>query len=293
MTEIFYGTPENYKHVTQICLNNNIKKIPKGDLNRANLFGDPCPNVIKHILISVNGDYKIYEHHEEVELTMIKIPIVTIGFNNLTFISQFIQQIIKYDMPIIILDNASTYPKLFDYYNFLETVLKERITIYRLTENYGPHVYHIRGDLLPPIFILSDADLLLNSKMPHNFSDHLLKLSYEFSAYKVGLALDVSQEDKFEKSEYGKWSLGNEEYFWKFPISHSDYKLYKAVTDTTFCLVNNYFFCETPNFIRIAGDYTCEHLPWYQDYIKENIPEIEKRYLFKNNTLSTLARYNN
>jgi hypothetical protein len=56
--------------------------------------------------------------------------------------------------------------------------------------------------------------------------------------------------------------------------------------DTTFCLINYNYLKE--NKIRIAGDFTAKHLPWYKNFLKNNIPEDELEYWKDGNNSSSI-----
>ena len=79
MIEILYGTENYCIDVTKICYNklkvgNNII-IPYGDINRANVFSDPVPGIIKYIYIKKkNNDYVTYIYSD----------IFTVKINSLT-----------------------------------------------------------------------------------------------------------------------------------------------------------------------------------------------------------------
>ena len=223
-----------------------------------------------------------------------EIPIVIICWNNYYFVKNFVSQLLKYDNPIIILDNHSDYPELLDYYKEIKTELKDRIDIRMLDKNYGHKVYITLKDTLPNVYILSDPDLQLNDDMPKNFSEILLKLSDKYKSYKVGVALNIEDHDKFIKCDnYTKdknihdWELQ----FWKNKINDDEYELYYADTDTTFCLINNnynYNNNHNNNNIRIANNFTAKHLPWYEDYIKNNISQKEIDHWKSNNKSSSI-----
>ena len=73
------------------------------------------------------------------------------------------------------------------------------------------------------------------------------------------------------------------------------YKLYEAKIDTTFCLINlNY--PENKNtgldgyHIRIANNYTCKHLPWYNNYIKYKFSNDELEFWLNNNISSSILK---
>jgi len=57
-----------------------------------------------------------------------------------------------------------------------------------------------------------------------------------------------------------------EKRFWKNKIDDPDYELYEADIDTTFCLINKRNLYATAGIqIRVAGDFTAKHIPWYID----------------------------
>lgn len=218
------------------------------------------------------------------------IPIVVICWNNLTFVKNFVKQLKKYNNPIILLDNKSNYSPIFEYYKEIKNELKEKITIHLLDKNYGHKVYLELAEYLPDIYILSDPDLELNQKMPSNFSEILLNISNNYKSYKVGAALNIKDYLVFlecknytENKSIYEW----EKQFWQNKIDNDDYELYKADTDTTFCLVNNNYKNHQNN-IRIAGDFTVKHLPWYKNYIKNNIPSAELDFWKSNNKSSSI-----
>jgi len=216
------------------------------------------------------------------------IPIVVIAYNNLFFIRNFINQLKKYDNPIILFDNKSTYEPLLNYYKEIKGELGSKIDIRLLDKNQGCGVANVYKDSLPSIFILSDPDLQLNPRMPENFSEILLSLSNKYQTYKVGLALDISEPEKLlncKKYENGNTIVEWESKFWEKPIADT-YELYHAATDTTFCLINHAY--PESRQIRIAGDFTAKHLPWYKDFLKEHIPKDELEHWKKGNNSSSI-----
>lgn len=219
-----------------------------------------------------------------------KIPIVIIGWNNLYFVKRFIQQIRRFQLPIIVLDNNSTYQPLLTYYDDIKKELGENITINLLPQNYGHSVYKKLQHLLPTVYVLSDPDLQLNTDMPLNFDEHLLNISNSYKAYKVGLALDISDSDKFIEGEYGKLVYKIEKNYYTKPIVHSDYELYAAPTDTTFCLINNNYMSQKTE-LRVGGVFKAKHLPWYHNYLRDNIPQDELKVWITNNKSSSILQY--
>ena len=193
------------------------------------------------------------------------IPIIVVCYNNYKYVKNMLLQISKinkeYYKNIQILNNQST---CLDTINFLNNVDVKVIhnnanNIPRITNESNSHIYHT----LPDKFILTDPDLKLNENIPINFIEILAKLSDKYQVGKVGFALDISDHEKMYKLiYYNNVDIYNwEKVFWEKKINDCDYDLYYAPLDTTFCLVNKNFIYA--DHIRIAGDFTAKHLPWY------------------------------
>jgi hypothetical protein len=192
------------------------------------------------------------------------IPAVIICYNNWVYVKNTIQQLEKYNVYIIVMDNNSTDP---DTIKYLKTLYYH--VIFNTTNN-GPWVdtTHNTGlyNSLPDKFILTDPDLQFNENLPDNFVDILSELSDIHQTYKIGFALDISDFDKMYQAKYifGRNNIYEWEYneHWKKRINDPTYEMYIARLDTTFCLVNKK--CSN-HFIRLAGNFTAKHLPWYID----------------------------
>ena len=159
---------------------------------------------------------------------------------------------------IIFIDNASTYKPLLKYYE------NTTYTTVRLTSNLGQRAPWLSGAIalfakdMP--FVVTDPDLVLPT-----FSDGKMKIIFKIMNkhpryIKVGLALRIDNlpESYRQKDQVIKW----EKQFWKNKIEKN---IYIADVDTTFALYRP----NTPYIIRpalrVAGEYTAEHEPWYQD----------------------------
>ena len=223
------------------------------------------------------------------------IPTVIISWNQLSFVKNMVEKLKKYKNPIIILDNNSTFKPIFNYYKEIKEELGEKITIKLLKENYGSNVYLKIKHRLPKVFMLSDPDIDINEKMPENFAEILFKLSNKYRVYKVGLALELKDKEKFVRcAQKGNPLYKYQLRYWKDKIPNKDYELYRAAVDTTFCLVNSRYKVKGINpimpAIRIAGNFTARHLPWYKNLLKDMIPSDELYMYFKNNKSSTFVR---
>jgi hypothetical protein len=163
--------------------------------------------------------------------------------------------------------------------------------------NFGPWItptnnYHIY-DMLPDKYIITDPDLKLNPNIPSNFIEILASLSDKYKTSKIGFALDITDHDKFyPTTEYladrsiREW----ESRFWENKIEDDEYEIYKADIDTTFCLMNKTNIeSEIDLQIRVAGDFTAKHIPWY---IENEVYNVYDNYMSNTNTthISTIAR---
>ncbi len=208
------------------------------------------------------------------------IPILVICYNNHKYVQNTLEQIKKinpiYYNNIIIMNNCSTDQETLDYLKSVDVAIINR------PSNCYPRIsFHENVDLynsLPDKFILTDPDLEFNSKLPSNFIEILSELSDAIRCYKIGFALDISDFDKMFPGPYtyGKTIYEWESQFWKHKIENKFFEMYAVEMngiDTTFALVNkkNLF---NPS-IRIAGDFTAKHLPWY---IENKIYSYKENY---------------
>ena len=159
---------------------------------------------------------------------------------------------------IILVDNNSSYRPLLKYY---ETTPHK---VFRLKRNIGQRAPWDSGLVsllacnLP--YIVTDPDILPSRSVTDSIAK-LVNIMSQYPEYnKVGLALRIDNlpETYGQKYQVIKW----ENQFWKNKIEKN---IYIADVDTTFALYRP----NTPYIIRpalrVAGEYTAEHEPWYQD----------------------------
>ena len=194
------------------------------------------------------------------------IPIVLICFNNFKYIDNMIKQLenLCTSPNIIIIDNNSSCKYTQSY---IATIKK--YDVLKQDTNYGHLVWKnpLIFNMLPDKFILSDPDLELNKNTPKNFLDIMVKISDEYKSEKVGFALDISEPEKmfnYKFSDFGYNGIStireSQKQYWSNRVERNDYEMYFSDIDTTFCLYNKTY---KGLHIRIAGDFTMKHLPWY------------------------------
>ena len=246
----------------------------------------------------------IYENDPLKEIvSQIKVPIIVICYNNHKYVNNMINKIIKINpdlkSSIIIMDNNSDNSSTQKY---LQENINDVIIVHNV-QNNGPWVDINRNwflyDIMPDKFILTDPDLEINDNLPANFVDILCDLIDEYDCSKIGFALEVKDSDKmyddynyFDNKSIWQWETTH---FWNEEnrFEHPKYQLYKGGIDTTFGLVSKHRLHSGTDFInvRVAGDFTCRHLPFYVD---DPLFTVYDRFVYKNKSIfSTMgAVYN-
>jgi hypothetical protein len=108
----------------------------------------------------------------------------------------------------------------------------------------------------------------------------MINISNYYEAEKVGFALLIDSNDiRNDITSFGKSIKDFEKQYWVCKFYYPNHELYSAAIDTTFCLVNKQ---NKGGHYRIAGDYTCKHLPWHKDFDKELV-KGEYEFYIKNN----------
>ena len=188
------------------------------------------------------------------------IPIYVLSFNNPTYVTNTLNQLIRLRLAsqVVIVDNASTYPGTIECLAHFEKV---GIKVTRMSVNHG-HKVVFNHVATPDVFVITDPDLQYHRDMPTDVIEQLLGLSERYKHGRVALALNNDKDlQKDIPNYYCGWSLQNwEAQNWATRIPDDDYEIYRAGADTTFTLVNKkhpYAAC-----MRVAGRFTCIHLPW-------------------------------
>ncbi|MHA3112674.1 glycosyltransferase [Acinetobacter sp. ANC 4193] len=224
-----------------------------------------------------------------------KIPVIVISYNNAVYVCNMVDQLSRYNIQPIIIDNNSTDPMSLDILKKLEHYQKAKI-IYSAF-NFGHKVGFLSPvyEALPDFFAYTDPDLNFSKDMPFDFLETMIKLTEEFNVFKVGCALtldknlkddlfmNIDEINKPFKVNSRKFNIYEwESRYWKRKINHEYYELYSAPIDTTFAIYNKkYFFYYFYDAIRIGGNYSAIHLPWYPE-LDIMSSDQKKNYLINN-----------
>jgi FkbM family methyltransferase len=220
-----------------------------------------------------------------------EMPIIIICYNNYKYVDNTIKLLEKvndeYLENVIILDNNSS---CVDTKRYLK---ESKHKIIFNDKNYGPwideYVNSYLYNNLPDKFIITDPDLEFNKNLPKKFIEIMKTLSDKYLCNKIGFALKISDYNEMYQTIYAenKTIYEQEIQFYNKRINDDDYELYDASIDTTFCMINKK---GTNNPIRIAGNFTAKHIPWY---IKNTIYNDYELYTIYSNTdynISTISK---
>lgn len=201
---------------------------------------------------------------------MINYPVVLTNMNRYTTCKKMVEDLFRLNPSarITIIDNASTYPPLLDWYE----KIKNDVEVVRHQANYGPWVFLNSGyihTIKDKWFVYSDADLELNPEMPYNWQEIMQEYSLKYDR-KASLALRIS--DIPDHYEFKEVIRDHQQVCW-VPTDEKD--VYLAITDMTFSMdCDNKHRYES---VRLAGNMEVKHVPWYIDF--NNLDEEERYYL--------------
>lgn len=202
------------------------------------------------------------------------IPIIINNRDRLTYLNMLISSLEKRGYcNIYIIDNASTYHPLLEYYD-----KKCPYEVFRLKENIGYTALWKTGLIKrfrSNYFVYTDSDIFFSDECPDDIMDVLLSFLHKYPwVHKVGPALAIDDLPKENKEKV----LKLESDFWKIKVSENPLS-YRACIDTTFALHRPWCFKHMGILIpqiRVAGIYTVKHMPWYET--EDNMPEDSLYY---------------
>lgn len=188
-----------------------------------------------------------------------KVPVIINNYNRLDYLKQQISWLEKAGMRnIYIIDNASSYPPLLDYYKTCP------YTIFKLTKNVGHTALwhtHIYLWFKNQHYILTDPDVVPIEECPLDAVEHfynLLERYPEITKVGFGLKIDDLPNHYERKQEVIDW----EEKYWQKQVEKN---VYKANIDTTFALYKpNTQYHQWNTSLRTGDPYIARHMPWYE-----------------------------
>ena len=185
------------------------------------------------------------------------IPVYITVHNRLTFTRGMVEYLLACPgIKPIIVDNASSYPPLLDWYSCGGCPVQ----VIRRATNGGPRAAweHFGLDEYA-YYAVTDCDLDL-SRCPIDLVQHLIKGLVKHPAYcKAGLSLAL--DDLPSKSPLYQEIHDIEDKYWSKPL---DSEWFDANVDTTFAVYRGFAApCLYGPALRSGAPYTARHLPWY------------------------------
>jgi hypothetical protein len=212
-----------------------------------------------------------------------EMPVFVPCFNNPTYTAGMVSQLRTLGFcHIVLLDGGSGYSRMREFL----AAPGDCVSVVSLPTNPGPR--HILVDavvlaLLPRHFCITDPDLAFNRALPADFLGELAALAARERVGKAGFALDLSDRDAMRDETFvlggRRWQIWEwEEQFWRDqlePLRPGGDPVYRA----TVALYDKTFFDPSPGrlqeAVRVAGRFTCRHLPWYRD---NGLPKEEEQF---------------
>ena len=185
---------------------------------------------------------------------------------------------------VYVLDNASTYPRLLEYYEELEQCGQAKVI--RLEANLGHTALWNSGILnrlqIVSPYVYTDSDVLPGEECPMNVLQSLVDILVRHPYLdKVGLGLRTDDITFYDAEKVQEW----ESRFYRIPLEP---EVFFGAVDTTFALYRNIYHYSLLASARTTGNLTARHLPWYYDY--DHLPEDEAYYMKHANQSSTVAQ---
>lgn len=202
------------------------------------------------------------------------IPVFIISYDRLSCLKKMIESLERVGVKNIhIIDNASSYPPLLEYYK------QTPYDVIYVGENLGARVFW-KSDIFDKyrndFYAVTDSDLELVEECPDDLLEFLFMTlkKYPF-VRKVGVSLKIDDipEDSVLGSDVKQW----ESQFYKAPIKNAN--AYYASVDTTLAVYLPDDLAEGIPFLRAirgAWPYQARHLPWYKK--KDDISEEDEYY---------------
>jgi hypothetical protein len=214
------------------------------------------------------------------------IPIVINNLNRYTTTKNLYEHLLKLNYNnISIIDNGSTSESVLNWYYWSNIpLISKSQNLGHLAIYSGKTMQRFR-ELGHKYVVYTDSDIELNPDTPENFIELIIELMEKYNINKGGLAL------KIDDLPLNEFTPGFKDWESKYWINELEPNVYKAELDTTFCVIRT----DLPfqyEAIRVAGEMTAKHIPWYTDF--SNLNEEEQYYLDHVTTVSSgYKRYYN
>ena len=189
-----------------------------------------------------------------------RVPIVINSYNRVAYLERQVAALreLGYEN-LYVIDNASTYEPLLDYYE------RENLRVFYLDANVGYLSLwktSVRKEFLSNYYVYTDPDILPAEECPDDFVRHFGEVLDRYpDAAKAGFGLKINDlPDSYAERD---GVVAHEQKFWQRRIAPG---LFQAPIDTTLALyrpsVSGGWWLPA---VRTDAPYIARHLPWYAD----------------------------
>ncbi len=223
---------------------------------------------------SIRSEVELIQYKKKYHQVCLEIPIIINNKNHLTYLKRLISSLEKRGYKNIhIIDNASTYPPLIEFYNHT------KYNVFRLPNNVGFCALwdtYVFDQFKDQYYVYTDSDLEIIEECPDDFMVVMHYLLNRYSLGKIGFSLLADDlPDYYEnKNEVQSWEK-------RFQENVVERLALLADVDTTFALYkpNSFGYAGMLPAFRTRFPYSARHLPWY-----ENTQSLtpEQLYYYKN-----------
>ncbi len=225
-----------------------------------------------------------------------RIPVFIVSYNNAKYVLNTVRQLVSYGIKPIIIDNASTDENSLKILHAIEASQEAQVLFSDV--NFG----HLVGFLnpiykvMPELFAYTDPDLQFHPNLPENFLEVLAELTQRYRVYKAGFALALLEEEMIDMTiekfrgvpQIYPFEMSVREWesqYWRMRLEHPSLEVYQARHDTTFAVYRKSNLIDFYDGVRVAGDFSAIHLPWYPAL--DIMSDEERREYLKGNRSSS------
>lgn len=191
------------------------------------------------------------------------IPIIIVNYNRYNTLVPLIDWLMNLDstVSIIIVDNASTYQPLLDFYDVLDL---PNLQVLRFDENHGLNKLIAISQTMQTYdyYVVTDADLIPYSDTGSDILERMKKMLLKYKDINhIGASLEVKDiPDHYPlRDAVLKW----EGQFWKIKREE---EVFEAFVDTTFGMYRSESqVMKLYPALRLGKPYTLKHVDWYID----------------------------
>ncbi len=200
------------------------------------------------------------------KLTPGSVPVLINNFNRLETLRTQVEWLLALegDVSVVIIDNASTYPPLLDFYRSLAhpAVQVVRLGFNSCSKGAAHVAARLRGF---PRFVVTDPDLVPYPTTPRDVIAHLADLLARYPDYNhVGLSLEIDDlpVHVFRRDRI----VQHESQYWSPQAVRLNDEVYVAPVDTTFAMYRDTSRVQAfAPALRTCRPYTLKHVDWYVD----------------------------